>query len=220
MTTLSDAEVRVLGALVEKAITTPEYYPLTMNALINACNQKSNRDPVVSYDQQIVTEALTGLRDKALVRTIISSDNRVPKYREYFADAYELTPEEVAVLGELMLRGPQTIGELRGRIERFGIEQSHAETEQTLENLEIHASGPLVMRLPRQAGRKESRYAHLLAGEPIIEEEAPTAYRESALPGARKGDDRLTALEAEVQQLREELQGLQQQFAEFKQQFE
>jgi uncharacterized protein YceH (UPF0502 family) len=192
---LTDTEIRVLGALVEKSVTTPEYYPLTLNALVNACNQKSNRDPVTEYDEEIVLEALEGLRAKSLIH--IMREGRTAKYRQYFADAYETTPAETALLCELMLRGPQTASELRGRAERFGLTLTAEETEALLETL---ASRELVVLLPRQAGRRESRYAHLLAGEPTIS----ASDAEPVLPRA----DRLRALEEEVSALREEVAAL------------
>lgn len=217
-TLLTEVEIRVLGALVEKAVTTPEYYPLTLNALLNACNQKSNRAPVVAYDAPAINDALASLREKGLVRAMTSE--RAMKYREYFAETYQLTPAEVAVLVELMLRGPQTVGELRGRIERFGQALSHTEVEQLLEALELREDARLLMRLPRQAGHKEARYAHLLAGEPILVED-DTAWREESAPLVKTTDkDRLGKLEEEVAQLREALQMLQQQFLDFSQQFE
>jgi len=216
--TLNESEVRVLGALVEKAETTPEYYPLTLNALVNACNQKSNRDPVVCYDDQTVVRALESLREKGLVRAI--TGDRVPKYRHYFDEAYQLSPAEMAVLCELMLRGPQTFGELRGRIERFGQELTIAEVESLLENLEVREDGPLVVRLPRQPGRKEARYMHLIAGKPDLTEFAVEARVEPATQGGRAENARIARLEEEVTQLREALAVLQQQFDDFRRQFE
>ncbi len=216
-TLLTEIEIRVLGSLVEKAVTTPEYYPLTLNALINACNQKSNRDPVVAFDEQTVKDALASLRDKGLVRAM---SERVVKYREYFAESYQLSSAEVALLDELMLRGPQTVGELRGRIERFGESLSLTEVEQLLEAMELREDARLLLRLPRQPGRKEARYAHLLAGEPILVEEGAETRGESAPSGRTSEKDRLLKLEEEVAQLREELQALQQQFTEFSQQFD
>ena len=217
-TLLTEIEVRVLGSLVEKAVTTPEYYPLTLNALINACNQKSNRDPVVAFDESTVKDTLASLRDQGLVRGM--SSERAVKYREYFAEAYQLAPAEVAILCELMLRGPQTVGELRGRIERFGQSLSLSEVERLLEALELREDARLLLRLPRQPGHKEARYAHLLAGEPILVEEGGELRDESAQPRRTTEKDRLQKLEEEVAQLREELQLLQQRFVEFSQQFE
>ncbi|MHB9133581.1 MAG: YceH family protein [Armatimonadota bacterium] len=217
--TLTAPAVRVLGALIEKEFTTPEYYPLTLNALINACNQKSNRDPVVAYDGRTVAEALEELKVPGLVHIVMGGDSRVPKYRQYFGEAYDLTPSEVAILCELMLRGPQTVAELRGRTERMGNRQEQDQVEATLEGL-ANREEPLVVKLPRQPGRKEHRYAHLLAGEPIIEDVEITPRLGPAATAARAESERITRLEEEVQSLRQTVEELQQQFAEFKQQFE
>ena len=202
---LSETEVRVLGALVEKAATTPEYYPLTLHALVNACNQKSNRDPVTAYDEATVLDALAGLSEKALTHVV--RDARATKYRQYFADAYETTDAETALLCELMLRGPQTAGELRGRIERFGVTLNADEVETLLDGLRGRADAPLVTTLPRQPGRREARYAHLLAGEPSGAEAG-----EAAAPRA----DRLRALEEEVAALRRELEAVRAAVAELR----
>lgn len=201
---LTESEIRVLAALVEKAVTTPEYYPLTLNALISACNQKSNRDPVVAYDDTTVSIALDSLREKGLIRVL--RDARAAKYQQYFAEAYETSPAETAILGELMLRGPQTAGELRGRIERFEIVLEIDEVETLLNGLRERPDGPLVTLLPRQPGRREQRYAHLLGGEPVIAESAET---ETPLPRL----DRLQALEAEVAALRAEVEALRDEVA-------
>lgn len=212
-TMLTAVEVRVLGSLVEKAYTTPENYPLSMNALINACNQKSNRDPVVEYDGRMVNDALESLRGKGLTRIIMGGDSRVPKYRHYFEEFYQLNVPETAVLCELMLRGPQTIGELRGRIERFGVTLGLPEMETLLTGL---AARGMVLLLPLQPGRREARYAHLLAGEPLIaDDELPRA--ESPRAGT---PERLARLEEEVQRLRGELDALRAEFAAFRKQFE
>ena len=211
-------EVRVLGSLVEKAVTTPEYYPLTLNALINACNQKSNRDPMVSYDEATVADALVALREKGLVRAL--TGERAMKYREYFAEAYHLTPAEAVLLDELMLRGAQTVAKLRGRIERFGQSLSHEEVERLLEAMELREDARLVVRLPRQPGHKEARYAHLLAGEPVLTETVAAERDEVTPPGRVTDKERLQKLEEEVAKLREELQVLQQQFIDFSKQFE
>jgi uncharacterized protein YceH (UPF0502 family) len=212
---LSASEQRVLGALIEKAITTPEYYPLTLNALVNACNQKSNRDPIVAYDEATVLGAVDGLREHGLIRVL--TGERVAKYRQYFQEAVAVTPAQEAILCELLLRGPQTIGELRGRCERLYSFPDLATVEMTLAEL-LDREEPLVIRLPRQSGRKESRFAHALGELPVSEcveggSEAPV----SAVRGERA---RLEALEAEVASLRETLAGLQAQFDAFRQQFE
>jgi uncharacterized protein YceH (UPF0502 family) len=212
---LNEAEVRALGCLVEKAITTPENYPLSLNALVNACNQKSNRDPVVEYDSSTVAFAIDSLKPLGLVRIIMGGDSRVPKYRHYFDEAYELNLAEAAILCELMLRGPQTPGELRGRTERLENRQSVEGAEATLERL---VSRQLAVKLPRQPGRKESRYAHLLAGMPDIE--ALAAEAEAPRVSTRPGAERMAELEAQVAGLREEIEALKEEFARFRQQFE
>jgi len=211
----NETEIRVLGSLVEKAITTPENYPLSLNALINACNQKSNRDPMVNYTGQEVNAALQSLRERGLIRVIMGGDSRVPKYREYFAEAFSLSAPEVAILCELMLRGAQTPGELRGRGERFGVNLSVQEVETALDTLAARTE-PLVVKLPLRPGRKEARYAQLLAGQPVINEE------EAAPPTPSFGtaSDRLAQLEAETRDLRQELADLRQQFNDLKAQFE
>ena len=180
----NESEIRVLSSLVEKAVTTPDNYPLTLNALINACNQKSNRDPMTAYTGQTVGAAIDSLKQRGLIRVIMGGDSRVPKYREYFAEAFSLAPPEAAVLCELMLRGPQTSGELRGRIERFGVEIDVQEVETILGKLMARAE-PLVVKLPLRPGRKEARYAHLLAGQtrqtrPYRRPRRPSAPRASA----------------------------------------
>ena len=213
----NESEIRVLSSLVEKAVTTPDNYPLTLNALINACNQKSNRDPMTAYTGQTVGAAIDSLKQRGLIRVIMGGDSRVPKYREYFAEAFSLAPPEAAVLCELMLRGPQTSGELRGRIERFGVEIDVQEVETILGKLMARAE-PLVVKLPLRPGRKEARYAHLLAGQPTINEaDAPLP---ATTPSIGTASERLARLEEETSALREELAALQQQFAAFKQQFE
>jgi hypothetical protein len=217
---LNHVEVRVVGALVEKQVTTPEYYPLTLNALVNACNQISNRDPVVSYDEQTVVRAIESLREKGLVREVRTADGRVPKYRQVLEEAITLTKAELAVVCVLMLRGAQTPGELRGRTERLYPFSGVQFVEATLEDL-MKRARPLVARLPRAAGQKEARYAHLLAGELKLEEiEAARANEPTATRGARAGDERVSRLEEEVGALRGELEGLKREFAEFRRQFE
>ena len=210
---LNDVEVRVLGSLMEKSMTTPEYYPLSLNALTNACNQKSNRDPVVSFDETTVVRALDSLREKQLV--VLSASSRVPKYAEIFSGNRKLVTRESALIMVLMLRGPQTIGELRGRTERAYKFGDLEEVEATL--AELDESG-YVTKLPRMPGRKESRYAHLLAGNVEIEEEAPRP--EPAAIVVRAENERIAALEEEVQRLRQEFDALQDKFTKFKKEFE
>jgi uncharacterized protein YceH (UPF0502 family) len=205
---LHPIEVRVLGALLEKEITTPEYYPLSLNALINACNQKSNRDPIVNFDQETVEHALQTLRDKGLLLSISGAGSRVSKYGHRISEKLNLGRREMAILCELMLRGPQTPGELRSRAERMHPFDDLAEVESVIERLP-----ELMVKLPRRPGEKESRFAHLLSGTPAVTE----AEQDAAMtPRA----DRMGALEAEVVQLRSELEDLKQQFAGFRKQFE
>ena len=216
---LNSVEVRVLGSLVEKEITTPEYYPLTLNALVNACNQISNRDPVVSFDEKTVARALESLREMKLA-WMVTGVGRVPKYEHRFAEAFQLAAQEIAVLCVLMLRGPQTVGEIRGRTGRLYEFKELEEVDLTLQAL-MAAQPPFVVRLPRQPGTKEARYAHLLAGEVHVEEQRqPTSRLEPATVDVRQENERLAALEAELVQVRADLTELQQQFLEFKKQFE
>ena len=223
MNLLNETEVRVVGALVEKQLTTPEYYPLTLNALMHACNQISNRDPVVAYDERVVAQALESLREKNLAYVFYGSDSRVPKYKHVMTEIFKLSPPELAVMCVLMLRGAQTIGELRGRTGRMHEFPDLAEVEATLEKLATREDEPLVMKLPRQVGQKDSRYAHLLAGEVAIEEQAPTARApraERAVLEVRAENERIARLETELEALRGEVAELRQQFDEFKKQFE
>jgi hypothetical protein len=210
---LNDTEVRVLGSLMEKSMTTPEYYPLSLNALTNACNQKSNRDPVVSYGETTVVRALDSLREKQLV--VLSSSARVPKYAEVFAATRKLVDRETALLMVLMLRGPQTVGELRGRTQRAYHFADLDEVETTLD--ELSESG-YVTKLPKMAGRKESRFAHLLAGEVQIIPEAPQPEPAAIIVQAE--NERITALEQELRRLRHEFDSLLAAFEKFRREFE
>lgn len=219
---LNEIEARVIGALIEKQVTTPEYYPLTLNALTHACNQTSNRDPVVAYDEKTVAHALETLREKNLAYVFYGSESRVPKYKQMLADIYHLTEPERAVLCVLLLRGAQTVGELRGRTNRLYDFNDLAEVEAALESLMTREDElPLVARLPRQSGQKEARYAHLLAGEVAVEEEGrqePRAERAARQPKAE--NEKLTELTTQVEELRRELAELRRQFDNFKKQFE
>ncbi len=214
---LNETEVRVAGSLVEKQVTTPDYYPLTLNALVAACNQISNRDPVVSYDEATVTSALESLREKKLAREVRTAEGRVPKYRHVLNEVLPLRAAEMAVLCVLLLRGPQTVGELRGRTERLYSFSDISYVEATLEALSEHEGGALVVRLPRQSGQKEARWAHLLGGPVEVTELPPPA---PPARGARVDEERVARLEQEVATLRQELTELRAQFAEFKRQFE
>jgi uncharacterized protein YceH (UPF0502 family) len=200
------AEARVLGALLEKEITTPEYYPLSLNALVNACNQKSNRDPVVSSDEGTVEVALESLRAKGLA-VRISGESRVPKHGQRFTEKFNLGRREAAIMCVLLLRGPQTPGELRGRTERLFQFDDLEAVEHTLQQL---SEREWVRKLPRQAGSRESRFAHLLSGDVEFAAEEATSASPVAAPGAL---DRIAALEAQLAQLRRE-------FDEFRRGFE
>ena len=217
---LNEAEVRVLGSLIEKQLATPEYYPLALNALVRACNQTSNRDPVVSYDDQTVTQAIESLREKNLVYIFYGSDSRVPKYKQMFADLYHLDRPELAVLCVLMLRGPRTVGEIRTGTNRLYEFDDLAEIEATLEKLKTQDDPALITKLPRQPGQKEVRYAHLLSGDVKVEEPEIAAPAERHVPSARPEEERLQVLESEVEALRQQLSQLRQQLTDFKKQFE
>jgi len=207
---LTDDEVRVLGCLLEKEMATPDYYPLTLNALINACNQKSNRDPVVSFDEKTVTYALNGLRERNLIRQ--SNVSRVAKYEQIFARELKLVTREQAIICILLLRGPQTVGEIRSRTERLYAFPGLDEVQTSIANLE---DMQLVGRLPRQPGRKESRYAHLLSGKP---EEKPVETIIRAKTAAEV--DRTGDLQQQIDDLRREMHSLREELAIFRSQFE
>lgn len=213
---LNETEARVVGALVEKQLTTPEYYPLTLNALVNACNQKNNREPVVSYDERIVTEVLERLRDRNIVYVFYGSTSRVPKYKHMLPTIYELEPAEVAVICVMLLRGPQTLGELRTRTERLHDFGGLGEIQETLDGL-MRREDPLVMKLDRLAGQKEARFGHLISGP--IDVEALAASRPAAQTRSG-GSERIFELEEEVKTLREEVETLKTTFEEFRKQFE
>jgi uncharacterized protein YceH (UPF0502 family) len=210
---LDSEEVRVLGSLIEKEATTPEYYPMSLNALVNACNQKSNRHPVVAYDEEIVLQAIDRLRDKKMAAVIMGS-GRVNKYAQRFSELLNLGRRELALICTLLLRGPQTLGELGGRSERMHAFEDLEAVEHTLDRLAEHEPGKLVTKLPKSPGQKEARYAHLLSGEPP--EEEAIAY--SSAP-VSTGADRITALENEVLTLRADLDDLRRQFQDFQRQF-
>ncbi|HWO02162.1 MAG TPA: YceH family protein [Blastocatellia bacterium] len=214
---LNPVEVRVLGSLIEKAITTPEYYPLSLNALTNACNQLTNREPIVSYDEKMVARGLESLREKKLVWLVTGAGARVPKYEHRFAEAYKLSEQEVAVMSVLMLRGPQTTGEIRGRTTRLYEFAELEEVELTLQSL---ISAALVVKLPRQPGTKESRYAQVLAGEVHFEEREAAPRLEAATLEVRAENERIAKLEGKVERLELELAELKQQLLDFKKQFE
>lgn len=212
---LNETETRVLGSLIEKQLTTPEYYPLTLNALVAACNQKSNRDPVVSFDESTVTATIDTLREKNLVYTFHGSTSRVVKYKHMFPNVFELTPAEVAVMDVLMLRGPQTVGEVRGRTDRLYEFNGLGEVQETLDKLALRDE-PLVVRLERQAGQKDARYAHLLSGE--IDVASIPAARERTVTAGQS--ERVEKLETEIESLKTELAAFREEFAEFRKQFD
>jgi len=213
---LNDTEVRVLGSLIEKELTTPEYYPLSLNALVNACNQKSNRDPVLILEEAEVIRALDSLRFKQFA-LLSGAGGRVSKYRHALVEKFRFSPAELALLCELLVRGPQTVGELRTRAERMHQFSDLSDVEAVLEEL-MERTPAVVTRLPRQPGRKEPRYCHLFAGEPDIslaEIPAPVArVRASA------ENEVVERLEVEVSELRQEVADLRQMVAEFKKSFE
>jgi uncharacterized protein YceH (UPF0502 family) len=208
---LTDTETRVLGAIVEKQITTPEYYPLTLNAVTLACNQKNNRYPVTAYTENEVAQAVESLREKNLVYIFYGSTSRVPKYKHVMPEVLHLTPAETALMCVLMLRGPQTPGELRGNAARMHEFAGLDEVEQTLAGLITREPEPLIARLPRQPGQKEVRFAHLLSGEVKLELQGETVTRETSTR---------ETLEQKVERLAADVGSLREQFEQFKKQFE
>ncbi len=218
---LTAEELRVLGCLIEKEISTPSAYPLTLNALTNACNQKSNRAPVMNLDEKTVVRALDSLTDKKLANTFHGAGSRVAKYKHRFREMYETDDAETAVLCELMLRGPQTGGELRSRANRLHAFDSLEAVEETLNNL-AERDHPLVTLLPRQPGRKESRYTQLLseAPEPDEADVEPAPEPEPARQAAIAEDERFARIEQELETLRNELEELRNQFLSFRKEFE
>lgn len=211
---LTDNEVRVLGCLMEKEMATPDYYPLSLNALINACNQKSNRNPIVSFDEETVIYALNGLQERKLVRQ--SNVSRVPKYEQVFSKELKFIDREKAVICILSLRGPQTIGEIRGRTERLYAFNSLDEVQETISILE---EMELVKKMPRLPGHKESRYKHLLSGDldEVIVETVPRAKTETVI--VRKENNSTGDLQEQIDNLHQQLQNLRLEFEAFKSQF-
>jgi uncharacterized protein YceH (UPF0502 family) len=220
---LNEIETRALGSLIEKDVTTPDYYPLSLNALVNACNQKNNRDPVMNLDEEAVRQALDTLQEKRLAGPTSSADSRVTKYEHRLQEVFNFTRGETAILCVLLLRGPQTPGELRGRTERMHRFEDLTEVQSTLQRL-MQRDPPLARVLPRQPGTKESRYKHLLAGD-TEDAAAPDvgvarAPASASVPRHSAEDNRLTQLEEEVSDLRGEIADLKQQLASFRKQFE
>jgi len=211
---LNPVEVRVLGSLTEKDITTPDYYPLSLNALVNACNQKNNRDPVMSVDEDAVRQALSSLQEKRLAGPAGGADSRVTKYEHRLQGVFNFDRREIAILCVLLLRGPQTPGELRGRADRMYHFETLEDVQSTLQRL-IDREPPLVAALARQPGTKESRYLHQFSGEPS---EAMLAPPMRTVP-EELDTSRIAALENEVSSLRSEISELRREFETFKQQF-
>jgi uncharacterized protein YceH (UPF0502 family) len=214
---LTENEVRVLGSLVEKDITTPEYYPLSLNALVNACNQKSNRDPVMQLHEDAVRDALEGLQQQRMAGPARGADSRVTKYEQRLQEVFNFTRPEIAVLCVLLLRGPQTPGELRGRSERLFHFEALEDVQSALQKL-TQREPPLAKALARQPGTKESRYAHLLAGD-VVEAEGPA---HAIVPAERDPEEaeRIARLEEEVAELRREVGEVKDQLERFRRQFE
>jgi uncharacterized protein YceH (UPF0502 family) len=213
---LTDIETRVLGSLIEKQVTTPEYYPLTLNALTLACNQKNNRHPVTSYSEHQVADALESLREKNLTYVFYGSTSRVPKYKHVMSEVMHLNHAETALMCVLMLRGAQTVGELRGSASRLHDFSSLEEVEETLNGLISREPEPLVARVPRQPGQKEGRFAHLLSGEIDVEALAVETERTPR----RIGSEHVEQLEQRVDALTAEVERLKEQFEQFRKQFE
>jgi uncharacterized protein len=205
---LDDKEARVIGSLIEKELSTPEYYPLSLNALTNACNQKSNREPVVAYEEQTVQDVLENLIHKKLVNK--SMVGRVPKYEELFIRDRNLVPKEAAILCTLLLRGPQTAGEIRSRCFRLYDFESMETVMETIKNLQTWG---MVQRLSRQPGQKEPRYRHLFCAERQASEEVQES-------GGDSEDERLVIIESEISALKQEMASLKAMFESFRKQFE
>jgi uncharacterized protein YceH (UPF0502 family) len=216
---LNQVETRVLGSLIEKDVTTPDYYPLSLNALVNACNQKNNRDPVMTLDEEAVRQALNTLQEKRLAGPTSSADSRVTKYEHRLQEAFNFTRGETAILCVLLLRGPQTPGELRGRTERMHRFEDLTEVQSTVQRL-MQRDPPLVRVLPRQPGTKEPRYKHLLAGDAEDVDDVARMPSPASVPGNSTDASRINHLENEVSALRKEVTDLKQQFASFRNQFE
>ena len=213
---LTENEVRVLGSLIEKDITTPEYYPLSLNALVNACNQKSNRDPVMQLDEDAVRGALEGLEEQRMAGPARGADSRVTKYEQRLQEVFNFTRAEIAVLCVLLLRGPQTPGELRGRAERMHRFEALEDVQSALQKL-MQREPPLAKVLPRRPGTKEARYAHLFAGD-VVEAEAPgqagtvTERNPADAEGIARLEEEMAALRREVADVKDQLERFRKQF--------
>ncbi|HUQ80427.1 MAG TPA: YceH family protein [Gemmatimonadaceae bacterium] len=213
-TPLTDVEARILGSLIEKELTTPDNYPLSLNALMSACNQTSNREPVVQYDEGTVSHAIESMRKRSLVRAVQQSGSRVMKYRHMVAETLNLDARQTALVCVLLLRGPQTVGELKTRTARLASFESLEQVDAALDTLIARAAGSLVVRLPRRPGQKEVRVAHLMAGEVSVD-----AY-EAATSKPERATDRIGAVEESVDELRKEIADLRSQLESFRKQFE
>jgi uncharacterized protein YceH (UPF0502 family) len=214
---LTAVEARVLGALIEKDITTPDYYPLSLNALLNACNQKNNREPVMNLDEDAIRQALASLQEKRLAGPAGGADSRVTKYEHRLQEVFNFDRRETAVVCVLLLRGLQTPGELRGRTERMYRFETLEDVQSALQKL-MDRQPPLVRVLPRQPGTKESRYLHLFAGD-IAAENVLAATIPSTRSAGNSAEERIASLESQVASLRNELGELRRELADFRQQF-
>lgn len=215
---LDEIEARVLGSMMEKDLTTPDYYPLSLNALVNACNQKSNRDPMTNYDEQTVLDAIERLRHKHLASVLTGGEHRVPKYGHRVYETLNLGRREIAVLTPMLLRGPNTLNELKVRTERMYNFDDHDAVLNAVHKLAQHEGGALAVELPRQAGMRETRYTHLLFGEAAMP--AAVEHEHTAGHAGAPREDRLSRLESELETIKTEMAALQAQFAEFRKQFE
>ena len=220
---LTEIETRVLGSLIEKDVTTPDYYPLSLNALVNACNQKNNRDPVMTLDESAVRDALATLQEKRMAGPASGADSRVTKFEHRLQEVFNFDRREIAVVCVLLLRGPQTPGELRSRTDRMYHFEALDDVVSTLDRL-AQREPPLARILPRQPGTKESRYTHLFSGEPSMSDAGENASVGrpllSASAGASSTADRLATLEDEVARLRRQVSEIEDQLAAFRKQFE
>jgi len=220
MNPLSFPETRVLGCLIEKELTVPDYYPLTLNSLVTACNQTTNREPVVAFEERTVQEAVDALREKKLATVVFGAGSRAQKYRHDFLDRYELSRRELALIGVLLLRGPQTPGELRQRAERMaGGLPGLPEVEACLDEL-ARGDAPLLRTIPAGLGRKEKRYVHLLSGEPPESLFATPTAAYVPVPAAEPAPSQIEELKGEIAALQEEVRELRAAFETFRKQFE
>jgi uncharacterized protein YceH (UPF0502 family) len=214
---LTDIEVRVLGSLIEKDITTPDYYPLSLNALVNACNQKNNRDPVTTLDENAVRDALSSLQEKRMAGPASGADSRVTKYEHRLQEVFNFDRREIALICVLLLRGPQTPGELRGRAERMYRFETLEDVQSALQKL-MDRQPPLVRMLPRQPGTKEARYMHLFSGDYSPGATTSPSGTSSEAPG-NSVHERVAQLEATISSLKSDIEDLKRQFSEFAAQF-